>query len=172
MEKYFFTEEKTMTENTIKAILAAVMAAAGAYFRELLFPVLIMAAVMALDYISGMARAWAAKDLSSSVGLLGIIKKLLYLVAVAVAVVVDWVVQTAAAKMGIDVGGAYIFGLLVTIWLILNECISIIENISALGVPIPTFLTVIIKRLKQTTEQEGEQESGQATAGTGGGGHE
>lgn len=145
-----------MKENAIKALVSAIIAAASAYFRELMFPVLILAGVMLLDYISGMARAWANKELSSRVGVLGIVKKLLYLFAVAVAVVVDWVIQTAAAKAGIDVGGVYLFGLLVTIWLILNECISILENISELGVPIPAFLQKMIERLKQSTENEGE----------------
>ncbi len=148
-----------MKENAIKMLVSAIIAAADAYFRELMFPVLILAGVMLLDYISGMARAWASKELSSRIGVLGIIKKLLYLFAVAVAVVVDWVIQTAAAKAGIDVGGMYLFGLLVTIWLILNECISILENISELGVPIPAFLQKMIERLKQTTENEGEEGS-------------
>lgn len=146
-----------MKDNALKALVSAIMAAAGAYFHELMFPVLILAAVMLLDYVSGMTRAWASKELSSRIGVLGIIKKLLYLFAVVVAVVVDWVIQTAAAKAGINVGGVYLFGLLVTIWLILNECISILENISELGVPIPVFLQKMIERLKQTTESRGEE---------------
>lgn len=143
--------------NTVKALVAAVCAAAGAYFHELLGPMLVLVAVMLLDYCTGMARAWASAELSSRVGVLGIIKKLLYLVAVAVAVVVDWIIQTAAARAGINAVGVHFVGLLVAIWLILNECISILENISALGVPIPEFLQKIIQRLKQTTETEGEE---------------
>ena len=121
---------------------------------------LVLVAVMLLDYLSGLARAWEAKELSSRVGILGIIKKLLYLVAVAVAVVVDWVIQTAAAKTGINAAGVHFVGLLVAIWLILNECISILENISAMGVPIPDFLQRIIQRLKQTAETEAEEGGG------------
>ncbi len=143
--------------NTVKMVVAAIFAATGAYFRELLGPILVLVAVMLLDYISGMARAWAEKDLSSRMGVLGIVKKLLYLVAVAVAVVVDWVIQTAAAKAGINAVGVHFVGLLVAIWLILNECISILENVSALGVPIPAFLQTIIERLRQTTETEAEE---------------
>lgn len=145
--------------NTVKALVAAVCAAVSAYFHELLAPMLVLVAVMLLDYFSGLARAWEAKELSSQIGVRGIVKKLLYLVAVAVAVVVDWVIQTAAAKAGIDAVGVHFVGLLVAIWLILNECISILENISALGVPIPEFLQKIIQRLKQTTETEGEEGS-------------
>jgi phage-related holin len=45
----------------------------------------------------------------------------------------------------------------VTIWLILNECISILENISEIGVPIPAFLVTLIQKLKKTTETKGEE---------------
>ena len=49
------------------------------------------------------------------------------------------------------------FGLLVTFWLVLNECISILENLSAIGVPLPPFLMKIVDKLKQTTEAKGEE---------------
>ena len=44
-----------------------------------------------------------------------------------------------------------------TIWLILNECISILENISEIGVPLPSFLVALIQKLKKTTENKGEE---------------
>ena len=149
-----------MKENIFKGMVAAAGAAVGLYFKELLAPVAVLVAVMLLDYATGMADAWAARELSSKTGLLGIVKKLCYLIAVAVAVVVDWVIQSVAAKAGLELGSFYAFGLLVTIWLILNELISILENLSALGVPLPEFLMKIIEKLKNTTEQRGEGEHG------------
>ena len=53
--------------------------------------------------------------------------------------------------------GFFFFGLLVTIWLVLNECISILENISQIGVPLPSFLVALIEKLKSTTENKGEE---------------
>lgn len=145
-----------MKENILKGLVTAAVAAVGVYFRELLFPVLVLVLVMIFDYITGMADAWARKDLSSKIGILGIVKKLCYLIAVAVAIVVDFVIQSVAAKAGLDMGSFYAFGLLVTIWLILNECISILENLSELGVPLPAFLLKVIEKLKKTTEAEGD----------------
>ena len=147
-----------MKENIFKGLAAAAGAAVGLYFRELVIPVAVLVAVMVLDYVTGMADAWAARELSSKTGLLGIVKKLCYLVAVAVAVVVDWVIQSVAAKAGLDMGNFYAFGLLVTVWLILNELISILENLSTLGVPLPEFLMKIIEKLKKTAEEKGEGE--------------
>ena len=47
--------------------------------------------------------------------------------------------------------------MVVTIWLLLNECISILENISEIGVPLPPFLVSLIQKLKKTTEVKGEE---------------
>lgn len=149
-----------MKENTAKGLIALVAAGAGTYFRELLAPVIVLGLVMLADYISGLARAWIGKTLCSRAGIVGIIKKIGYLLAVAVAVVVDWTVQTAAAEAGLDLGGFYMFGLLVTVWLILNECISILENLAVIGVPLPAFLMKAVSKLKQTAEETGEEAAG------------
>lgn len=145
-----------MKENISRGIIAAAAAGAAAYFRELALPVAVLFLVMAADYASGMVRAWANRALCSRTGVLGIVKKVSYLLAVQVAIVADWAVQTAAGRLGADFGGAFYFGLLVTIWLILNECISILENISEIGVPLPSFLLALIQKLKKTTEGSGE----------------
>ena len=145
-----------MNTNVVKGSIALAGAAVGAYFHELIAPVAVLGIVMVLDYCTGLVRAWAECSISSRVGILGIIKKAGYLCVVAVAIVVDWVIQTSAATIGYDLGGIYVFGLLVTIWLILNECISILENASAIGVPMPSFLLKIVAKLKQTAEQKGD----------------
>ena len=65
-----------MKENVAKGLIALVFAAAGAYFRELLGPVIVLGLVMFADYVSGLARAWIERKLSSRVGIIGIIKRL------------------------------------------------------------------------------------------------
>lgn len=146
-----------MKDEVFKGVIAAALAAVGAYFRALLFPVAVLALVMVADYLSGMARAWIKNELSSKVGVIGLVKKVCYLFGIAVAVVADWVIQTAAGQAGIELQSVYVFGLLVTIWLILNECISILENISEIGVPLPPFLMALVNKLKKTTEAKGDE---------------
>ena len=150
-----------MKDFAIKGTITVIFAAAAAYFHKLMGPVIVLAIVMAGDYVTGVAAAWVAGTLSSRAGLLGFIKKLGYLVAVGVAVVVDYVIVEAAAGTGMDLGNNHIFGLLVTIWFILNECISILENLSEIGVPLPGFLSAIVKRLKKSTEKTGEAHANQ-----------
>ena len=141
-----------MKENLWKGAVTLLLAGAAACLRVLAAPLAVLVAVMAADYVSGMLSAWASWTLSSRVGARGLLKKLGYILGVGVAVVVDFVVQTAGARLGADLGGYYAFGLLVTVWLILNECISILENLTELGVPVPGFLRSAVARLKQRAE--------------------
>ena len=148
-----------MKENVIKGLVTVAFAGAAAYFRQLLGPLIVLAVVMIADYITGMAAAWVAGELSSRTGILGIIKKVGYLFAIAVAIAVDYVVQTAAVGTGADIGGVHFFGLLVTIWLILNECLSILENLGEIGVPLPSFLIAAVKKLRKSAEKTGEAQA-------------
>lgn len=143
--------------NGVKATLAALLAAVGAYFQEILGPVIVVAIVMLCDYASGVAAAWVNGELSSRTGIIGIVKKVAYALIIVVGIVVDWVVQVAADKIGIDAGSFYYFALLVIVWLIINECISILENVARIGAPIPPFLQKLTKKLKNTTESKGDE---------------
>lgn len=145
-----------MNENTLKIATAGVFAVVGAYFRQLTFPLVLLFMMMICDYISGMMRAWIKGELSSRVGIKGIVKKALYLCIVCVAIAADWVVQIATRELGINFDGAYFCALLVTIWLILNECISILENVAEIGGPVPPFLVKLVAKLKQTAEDGAE----------------
>ena len=62
-----------MKENAIKAVLAAALGALASYGTQLVIPAIILVAVMVLDYITGMAKAWQAGELSSRVGIGGMV---------------------------------------------------------------------------------------------------
>lgn len=66
----------------------------------------------------------------------------------------QWALTISFTAANITVNYNMWFGLLVAVWLIINEMISILENLSKLGVPIPEFLTKIIQRLKNSTERK------------------
>lgn len=74
------------------------------------------------------------------------------------AVVIDYVIQQAIIKVGVELSGIGVyFGMIVTIWLILNECLSILENLAEIGVPLPAFLMKAVERLKKSTEKAGDE---------------
>lgn len=96
---------------------------------------------IALDYISGIVKAFTTKTLSSSIGFKGILKKIGVLLLVMVAVLIDNVTgQTGAIRT------------LVIYYFVANEGLSIIENLSIAGVPIPKTLKKALKALRKENE--------------------
>ena len=91
-----------------------------------------------LDYLSGMIKAVNLKQLSSKVGFKGIMKKVGVLLIVMLGVLVDRVTgDTGAIRT------------LVIYYFVANEGLSIIENLSLAGVPIPKGLKKALKALKE-----------------------
>lgn len=147
-----------MKENVIQALFSAAIGAIMAYLNILLVPFVVLLVVMITDYLTGMAEAYVNKTLNSRIGVVGILKKIGYIVAVAVGVVADYLITNALIKIGIDINvGGYI-GLVVTIWFIINELISILENLTEIGTPLPKFLVSFVKRLKITVDNTAESE--------------
>jgi toxin secretion/phage lysis holin len=147
-----------MKDNIIQTTVSVAIGALAAYFNILLIPVLVLFAVMVIDYCTGMASAYKNKEIKSKTGLIGILKKLSYLVLVCVGGVVDYLIGAGLATAGIEFS-SYYFGLIVAVWLIINELISILENLSELGTPIPKFLVNIVRRLKNTVESKTDSET-------------
>lgn len=148
-----------MEKKAWMSLLSAVLAAVSAYARELAIPVMVLFAAMLLDYGTGVAAAWKNKELSSRIGLLGIVKKVGYLAVVAVGMVVDYVLSISGERLGMELPMANYFGLLVTVWLIINECISVLENADVLELPVPAFVERLLERLKKRSETAAGEES-------------
>ena len=109
---------------------------------------------MFFDWISGIARAKKQKVLSSQLGFQGIIKKSCYFLVVLIAFGIDYLISFSAGKIGLPPFTSVFVVMLVTIWLIVNEGISILENVGELGVQYPAFLTKLLSSLKVTVEKQ------------------
>ena len=94
--------------------------------------------VIVLDYISGIIKAYVTKELSSKIGLKGILKKVGILLIVMLSVLVDRVTgETGAVRT------------LVIYYFVANEGLSILENLGQAGVPIPESIKKALKVLKK-----------------------
>jgi toxin secretion/phage lysis holin len=142
-----------MNKEWLKPAFAALVTAAAAYFKILTMPVFVLILAMTADYWTGMIYAYISGTLSSKTGFKGIIKKLCYMFAVACGIIVDYICNSALdGKMNIC-----FFGILVTVWLILNEVVSILENLDKIGVPLPSFLKKAAEHLKNHTEKTADE---------------
>lgn len=146
-----------MEHKGLQAVLTAAVTAFAVYFNAIAVPLIVLLVMMIIDYISGMSAAWREGTLNSKKGVDGIIKKVGYMALVAVAMGVDYLIFSGFTAVNVSVGFEMLFGILVAVWLIINEMISILENLSRLGVPIPKFLTKAVKKLKITAEASGEK---------------
>ena len=92
---------------------------------------------MIMDYMTGISRAYKDKELSSAVGIDGILKKIMILFIVAVAVGID------------NVTGANGIIRQASIWFYIGmEGISIMENAARIGVPIPEKIKDALLQIK------------------------
>ena len=144
---------------TIQVVVSAVITGLLHYLGIVAVPIIILIVAMIIDYVTGMMSAWLNSELSSKKGIKGIVKKVSYLALVAVAMIVDWLIFQGLQQINVDLHYSVFFAVLVTVWLIINELISVLENLSRMGVPIPNFLKKLIDRLKNTVDEKGDNKN-------------
>lgn len=93
---------------------------------------------IAIDYVSGVIKAFVKKELSSRIGLTGLLKKVGVLLVVMIAVVIDRVTGNTGMVRN-----------LVIYYFVANEGLSVIENLGQAGVPIPQSLKKALNALKK-----------------------
>lgn len=121
----------------VQSIFAAIGGTLAWFFGgiDALFYALV--AFSTADYISGVAQAIINKRLNSAVGFRGIARKVLVLLIVGIAAVIDRAV----------LGSSGVLRSAVICYYIANEGISLIENATKCGLPIPEKLRGVFEQL-------------------------
>lgn len=130
--------------NTIQIVIAAVGGYIGYFlggFDGFLYALI---AFVVIDYLTGIMVAVIEKKLSSEIGFRGIFKKVLIFSLVAVAHIID----SQLIHTGSAIRTAVIF------FYLSNEGISIIENATKMGLPIPDKLKAVLEQLKDGGEKD------------------
>lgn len=127
------------------------------FFGILAIPVLLMVGCNLIDYITGLiASKYRDEQLNSYKGIRGIVKKVCMWLLVVVGVVVDELIIYTTKTMGFNIKIPFIVATLVAVWIVVNEIISIMENLVDIGIDLPPFLMPIVKRIKKEVEEIGE----------------
>lgn len=143
----------TMNKSWIQKIIAIIpVSAIISYLTNLFIPLSVLIFAIIIDYISGMTNAWVNNKLSSYRGFIGIVKKLCYFILVSVGVVIDILICNYFPEYTVS-----FISILITVWLIINELVSTIENLSSIGLPVPPYLIRIISHLQQSNEDKGDK---------------
>ena len=101
---------------------------------------------MVVDYITGVMCAVNDKKLSSAVGFKGICRKVLILMLVGIANLLDVTI----------IGTGAVLRTAVIFFYLSNEGVSLLENAGHLGLPIPEKLKEILAQLHDRAEREDE----------------
>lgn len=158
------TMERRIPINTWKGIAAMAGAVIGNELEMISPALILLILLMITDYISGMLASkkeavehpnskkygWSSKK-----SIIGIYKKVGYILTILVAISTDYILYVLMGKMRIDYQIKTFFGFLVTIWLTLNELLSILENAGRLGVALPQFLINILVEMKKDVDERG-----------------
>lgn len=125
-------------------IAAGLGAAAGFLWGEINGMFIALITFISFDYISGVMSAIKRKKASSSVGFLGILKKVGILMAVGVAHILDvYVLKQGAVLMTAT-----------QLFFIANEGLSILENLGEIGVKLPKALKNALEKLRDTDKED------------------
>lgn len=107
---------------------------------------MVLTVMMALDFLTGLAKGIHNQTLSSEVCAKGIIRKVVMLIIVALAFLIEEVT-----------GGTFPLREIVIMFFIANEGISILENAAAMGLPIPAKIKDTLIQLKGRSTKEKEK---------------
>lgn len=127
MSKYF---------NDISVFLSPVISVIAYYLGGVDAMLKTLIVLVILDYCTGLLKAIYNKQLDSSIGYKGIIKKILMFIVVAIAVAIENTYQIDGLR-----------SLTITFFAV-NEALSILENAGALGLPLPKQLKDALVQLR------------------------
>ncbi len=127
--------------NEIKYLCGLLGALVGVLFGKGNEFVLVLLAFVVFDYVTGVICAIHDKKLSSEVGFKGIGKKIIIFIIVSLAHLLDTYILKNAGGDTLCVATCFFY--------IANEGISILENASKLGLPVPTKIKNVLEQIKE-----------------------
>ena len=143
----------------IKVIVTAIVSALMSWLGILAIPVLLLVGCNVIDYGTGLCAAkYREERIDSYKGLKGIIKKVCMWLLIVVGAFIDILINYAVEYMGFAISLPFIVATIVAVWLIVNEIISILENMTDIGVDMPPFLLPLVKNIKHQVEEKAEME--------------
>lgn len=126
-------------------VIGLIGGCANALLGGFTIPLQILLILMIMDYVTGIIKGYYKKELSSSTGFLGILKKFGILFVVILAYQLGVLTNQPVVKD------------MACIFYIVNEGLSILENLAAIGVPIPGFLKDKLKGLNENKDDEKDE---------------
>jgi toxin secretion/phage lysis holin len=108
--------------------------------------IIMVAGAAVLDYITGLLAAAKRGKISSASGIKGIFKKLALFCALALGFFLDAAIPVLAEHgLSRELTVNLPFGLVIAAWVLINEWVSVLENLSRCGVRLPGVVGTALK---------------------------
>lgn len=139
----------------VKGTVIVVGSALMSWLGILAIPVFLLVGCNIVDYITGLfAAKYRTEDINSYKSIRGIIKKICMWLLIVVGAWLDILINYAIHTAGVSLTLPFIVATVVAVWLVVNEMISILENMLDIGVDMPPFLMPIVKYIKKQVEHK------------------
>lgn len=140
----------------VKATVIVALSVLMSWLGILAIPVLLLVGCNVIDYITGLMAAKFRQDgkISSYKSVRGITKKVCMWMLVIVGSFMDILIQYAVEVAGLGITIPFVVATIVAVWLVVNEIISILENLADIGVDLPPFLMPVMKYIKKQVEDK------------------
>lgn len=122
--------------------------------------IILVAVAIVFDFATGLIKAKIEEDLSSDVGTKGFFKKIALLVCLFFGFFLDYAIPYMCASIGVKIPIDTPFGLIICFYIVLNESISICENLYVCNPGImPKWIVKMLKSAKEQIDEKGGKEN-------------
>ncbi len=136
----------------VKALVIAAISTLMSWLGILAVPVFLMVGCNVIDYITGIwAAGYRTENVNSYKGIRGIVCMwLLVLIGAWIDILINHTIEYA----GVGIELPFVVATVVAVWLVVNEIISILENMLDIGVHMPPFLLPVVKYIRKQVEDK------------------
>ena len=144
-----------MKAKSMEYVVSAVAGVFFSFFGILAIPLALLIPCNIIDYFTGLMAAPNREDkgISSYKSMRGITKKISMWLLVIVGAMIDALLKYSAETLGFTVPFDFLVACVVSIWIVCNEIISILENMVDIGIKLPGFLMPLVKSIKAYTDK-------------------
>lgn len=143
---------------TIKGTICALFVVIGDLFSWQMKLVLLMVAMMIIDFITGTIAGALTVGLSSKIMRKGVATKLGYICVIITSAICDYAMSIFATNISESWSWKTLFVPMACGWYIITDGISILENVVNMGAPVPNWLEKILRITKDKIDKAETEE--------------
>ena len=142
-----------------KWLLSIILGVIATFTKQYGILIILVCVAIVFDCVTGLIKAKLEESISSEAGTKGFFRKIALLVCLFFGFFLDYAIPYMCESVSIKIPYDMPFGLIICFYIVLNECISICENLYACNPTImPKWIVKILLSTKKQLEDGDEDE--------------